>query len=47
METLLILQPRESSGSGKSSQEIILDMINGIMERKEVPGLIDLAQGNK
>ena len=37
METLLLLQPRQASGGGKSAQEIILEMVTGILDRKEVP----------
>lgn len=47
MGTLLMLQPREMSGSGKSSQEIILEMVSGILDRKEVPDLLDVNNGNK
>lgn len=47
METLLILQPRESSGAGKSSQDIILEIVSGILDRKEVPEPIDINSGHK
>lgn len=47
METLLILQPRESAGVGKSSQEIILEIVSGILDKKEVPEPMDINAGHK
>lgn len=47
METLLILQPRQASAGGKSSQEIILEIVTGILDRKEVPEPLDINAGHK
>jgi hypothetical protein len=37
MDTLLLLQPKEVATGGKSSQEIILEMVSNILEKKEIP----------
>lgn len=42
-----MIQPKEVSGGGKSAQEIILDMVTSILDKKEVPELIDLNAGHK
>jgi dynein heavy chain len=47
MDTLRVLQPRDVTGAGKSSQEIVLEIVSGVLERKEVPELLDLAVGHK
>ena len=47
MDTLLILQPRESTGLGKSSQEIVLEIVTSILEKKEIPDPINLSHGHK
>ena len=47
MDTLLMLQPKEVAAGGKSSQEIILEMVTSILERKEIPELLDSANGHK
>ncbi len=47
MDTILSLQPREVAGAAKSSQDIVLEIVSGILDKKEVPELIDLKQGHK
>lgn len=47
MDTFLLLQPNETTGSGKSPQEVILEIVTGILERKEIPPLLDISNGNK
>lgn len=47
METLLDLQPRESIGVGKSAQEMVMEIVMSILERKEIPEPINANQGNK
>ena len=47
MEDLLLLQPKEVAGAGNSAQEVVLDMINGILERKDVPDLLDTVNAQK
>jgi hypothetical protein len=47
MDTLLSLQPREAMGSGKTSQEIVLEIVTVIIDRKEIPEPINLTHGHK
>lgn len=47
METLLLLQPRDTSATGKSSQEVILEMVSSILDKKEVPELLEINLGHK
>ena len=47
METILSMQPKEISAGGKSSQEIILEMVTSIIEKKEIPELLDAQGGCK
>lgn len=47
MDTLLVLQPKEVASGGKSSQEIILEMVTSILEKKEIPELLDSTNGHK
>ena len=41
METLLLLQPKEAAAGGKTSQELVLEMVTSIIDKKEVPALLD------
>ena len=41
MDTLLLLQPKEAAAGGKSSQDLVLDMVTSIFEKKEIPDLLD------
>ena len=47
MEDLVLLQPKEVTGARNSAQEVVLDMINGILERKDVPDLLDTVNAQK
>jgi hypothetical protein len=34
MDTLLLLQPKEATSGGKSAQDIVLEMVTSIIEKK-------------
>lgn len=47
MDTLLLLQPKEISAGGKSPQEIVLEMVTNIIDKKEIPEILDTQFGHK
>lgn len=47
METLLLLQPKEAAAGGKTPQDLVLDIVTSIIERKDVPDLLDQQLAHK
>lgn len=47
METLLLLQPKEAAAGGKTPQEQVLEIVTSIIEKKDVPDLLDQHSAHK
>lgn len=47
MDTLLLLQPKEAAAGGKTSQDQVLEIVTGIIDKKEIPDLLDPHNAHK